>query len=230
MLGIFDNIFNSPIIEPFTLAQFLLCILCGLLIGALIGAFYAYHNEHTESFVSTIVVIPAVVATIILAVNGSIGTGIAVAGAFALIRFRSAPGKAKEIGAIFLAMASGLLIGVGYLGYAVLFTIVVGIFFSIYGKFTSDADAEKPVKKVLNVTVPEGLDYCGILDDILDRYASYHHMKKVKTTNMGSMFRLTYDVTLIDESQSKKMIDEIRCRNGNLEVSLADAETDESGL
>lgn len=115
MINVFDNIFNNPAVESFTLPQFTLCILCGLLVGALIGTFYASRNEHTESFISTIVLIPAVVAIIIVGVNGNIGTGIAVAGAFALVRFRSAPGKAKEIGAIFMAMGAGLLIGVGYL-------------------------------------------------------------------------------------------------------------------
>ena len=230
MINVFDNIFNNPAVEAFTISQFVLCVLCGLLVGALIGAFYASRNEHTESFITTIVLIPAIVAIIIVGVNGNIGTGIAVAGAFALVRFRSAPGKAKEIGAIFMAMGSGLLIGVGYLAYAILFTIIVGLFYLIYEKIRISEDGDISMKRTLNVTVPEDLDYCGVLDDILDKYASYHHLRKVKTTNMGSMFRLTYDVTILDERQTKPMIDEIRCRNGNLEVSLSDASTEDSSL
>lgn len=230
MINVFDNIFNNPAVESFTLPQFTLCILCGLLVGALIGTFYASRNEHTESFISTIVLIPAVVAIIIVGVNGNIGTGIAVAGAFALVRFRSAPGKAKEIGAIFMAMGAGLLIGVGYLAYSIVFTLIVGVFYMIYEKIRVSEDGEAHLKKTLNVTVPEDLDYCGVLDDILDKYSSYHRLRKVKTTNMGSMFRLTYDITLLDDRQSKMMIDEIRCRNGNLEVSLSDASSEDSSL
>ncbi len=230
MINVFDNIFNNPAVESFTLPQFTLCILCGLLVGALIGTFYASRNEHTESFISTIVLIPAVVAIIIVGVNGNIGTGIAVAGAFALVRFRSAPGKAKEIGAIFMAMGAGLLIGVGYLAYSIVFTLIVGVFYMVYEKIRVSEDGEAHLKKTLNVTVPEDLDYCGVLDDILDKYSSYHRLRKVKTTNMGSMFRLTYDITLLDDRQSKMMIDEIRCRNGNLEVSLSDASSEDSSL
>lgn len=224
MISIFDNIFNSPTIEAFTLTQFLLCVLCGLLAGAMVAMFYASRNEHTESFITTIVMMPAIVAIIIIAVNGSIGTGIAVAGAFALVRFRSAPGKAKEIGAIFLAMGAGLLIGIGYLTYSLLFTLILGVFFALYEKL-SDEKADPSNRKVLNITVPEDLDYTGVMDGILSKYTTYSHMKKVKSTNMGSMFRLTYEVDLVSDCNVKSMLDEIRCRNGNLEVSLVDADT-----
>lgn len=230
MINIFDSIFNNTAVQSFTLAQFILCVLCGLLVGALIGIFYASRNEHTESFISTIFLIPAVVAIIIIGVNGNIGTGVAVAGAFALVRFRSAPGKAKEIGAIFMAMGAGLLIGVGYLVYSIVFTLIVGVFCIVFEKIRGPKDGEVNLKKTLNVTVPEDLDYCGVLDDILIKYSSYHRLRKVRTTNMGSMFRLTYDITLLDDRQSKIMIDEIRCRNGNLEVSLSDATSEESAL
>lgn len=230
MINIFDSIFNNTAVQSFTLPQFILCVLCGLLVGALIGTFYASRNEHTESFISTIFLIPSVVAIIIIGVNGNIGTGVAVAGAFALVRFRSAPGKAKEIGAIFMAMGAGLLIGVGYLVYSIVFTLIVGVFCIVFEKIRGPKDGEVNLKKTLNVTVPEDLDYCGVLDDILIKYSSYHRLRRVRTTNMGSMFRLTYDITLLDDRQSKIMIDEIRCRNGNLEVSLSDATSEESAL
>lgn len=111
-----------------------------------------------------------------------------------------------------------------------MFTLIVGVFYMVYEKIRVSEDGEAHLKKTLNVTVPEDLDYCGVLDDILDKYSSYHRLRKVKTTNMGSMFRLTYDITLLDDRQSKMMIDEIRCRNGNLEVSLSDASSEDSSL
>lgn len=227
-LSIFDNIFNSPLIEPFTLSQFLLCILCGLFVGSLTAVLYATHNEHSNSLISTIVMLPAVVSVIILAVNDSIGTGIAVVGAFALIRFRSAPGKAKEIGAIFISMAAGLLIGVGYLGYSILFTIIVGIFYAVY-QIYSDREAPS-VERKLNITVPEDLDYVTMFDDLFEKYTTAHRLVRTKTMNMGTMFRLSYIVTLKPGANEKELIDAIRCRNGNLEVSLAEYIVEESNL
>lgn len=226
--AIFNNIFNSPAIEPFTLEQFLLCLLCGLFVGTMIATMYAMHNEHTSSLISTIVMLPAVVSIIILAVNDSIGTGIAVVGAFALIRFRSATGKAKEISAIFISMAAGLLIGVGYLGYSIVFTILVGIFYAIYQRY-SDTQEAIPQRR-LDITVPEALQKADLFDDILDKYTVSRRLIKVKTVNMGSMYRLSYIVTLMAGVNEIEMINEIRCRNGNLEVSSAEYMGEESNL
>lgn len=210
------------------MAQFLLCILCGLFVGSLTAVLYAMHNEHSTSLISTIVMLPAVVSVIILAVNDSIGTGIAVVGAFALIRFRSAPGKAKEIGAIFISMAAGLLIGVGYLGYAILFTIIVGIFYAVYQLYSEKEEAV--AERKLNVTIPEDLDYVTVFDDLFEKYTESHRLVRVKTMNMGTMFRLSYIVRMAADVNEKEMIDAIRCRNGNMEVSLAEYEEEESNL
>lgn len=210
------------------MAQFLLCILCGLFVGSLTAVLYAMHNEHSTSLISTIVMLPAVVSVIILAVNDSIGTGIAVVGAFALIRFRSAPGKAKEIGAIFISMAAGLLIGVGYLGYAILFTIIVGIFYAVYQLYSEKEEAI--AERKLNITIPEDLDYVTVFDDLFEKYTESHRLVRVKTMNMGTMFRLSYIVRMLADVNEKEMIDAIRCRNGNMEVSLAEYEEEESNL
>lgn len=226
--AIFNNIFNNPAIEPFTLEQFLLCLLCGLFVGSMIATLYAVHNEHTSSLISTIVMLPAVVSIIILAVNDSIGTGIAVVGAFALIRFRSATGKAKEISIIFIAMAAGLLIGVGYLGYALVFTIIVGIFYVLYQRYNESQSVE--VQRRLDITVPEALQRSDLFDDLLDKYTVTRRLIKVKTVNMGSMYRLSYIISLAAGADEIEMINEIRCRNGNLEVSLAEYMEEESNL
>lgn len=189
---------------------------------------YAMHNEHSNSLISTIVMLPSVVSVIILAVNDSIGTGIAVVGAFALIRFRSAPGKAKEIGAIFISMAAGLLIGVGYLGYSILFTIIVGIFYAVYQLYSEKEGSV--AQRRLDIMVPEDLNFVSMFDDLFDRYTETRRLIRVKTMNMGTMFRLSYVVTMDAGTSEKEFIDAIRCRNGNLEVSLAEYREEESNL
>lgn len=186
------------------------------------------HNEHSNSLISTIVMLPSVVSVIILAVNDSIGTGIAVVGAFALIRFRSAPGKAKEIGAIFISMAAGLLIGVGYLGYSILFTIIVGIFYAVYQLYSEKEGSV--AQRRLDIMVPEDLNFVSMFDDLFDRYTETRRLIRVKTMNMGTMFRLSYVVTMDAGTSEKEFIDAIRCRNGNLEVSLAEYREEESNL
>ena len=163
-------------------------------------------------------------------VNGNVGTGVAVAGAFSLVRFRSVPGTAKEICALFLAMGAGLISGMGYLGFAVLFTIIMCGMFLLYDRLEFGAGEKKNLYKTLNVTIPEDLDYTGVFDDIFTEYTIEHNLSRVKTTNMGSMFRLTYDITLKDAAGEKEMIDKIRCRNGNLEITVSGQETTVSEL
>ena len=152
-------------------------------------------------------------------VNGNLGAGVAVAGTFSLVRFRSIPGTAKEIGAIFLAMGTGLATGMGYVGYAILFTILVNGVGLIY---TSSSIGEgKKTQRIMKITIPEDLDYTGVFDDLFLRYATKSELLSIKTTNMGSLFKLTYDLTLVNVEQEKEFIDELRCRNGNLEITLA---------
>lgn len=214
--GIFDN--GSQI--TLTFSKFLLCTAASLLLGLFISISYTYKIKHSKGFSITLATLPAVVCMIIIMVNGSLGTGVAVAGAFSLVRFRSAPGTAKEIGAIFVAMGAGLAIGMGYIGYAALFTFILGMINVLYTMYS--INNESRVEKMLNITIPENLDYTGVFDNLFEKYASSYELITVKSTNMGSLFKLTYDVTLKDMGKDeKKFIDELRCRNGNLDITIS---------
>ena len=173
----------------------------------------------------TLALLPAVVCVVIMLVNGNVGTGVAVAGAFSLVRFRSVPGTAKEICALFLAMGSGLIAGMGYLGFAVLFTVVMCAMFLLYNRLDLGAKRNAAAYKTVTITIPEDLDYTGVFEDIFESYTISHELVCVKTTNIGSLFRLTYQVTLRDVRREKEMIDKIRCRNGNLEIAVSRQET-----
>ena len=184
-----------------------------------------YNTRFTKSFVVTLALLPAIICVIIIMVNGSIGTGIAVAGAFSLVRFRSVPGTAREICAIFMAMASGLIAGTGYIGIAAVFTAVMCLAFMILNKLDFGTKRNAGKYKTFRIMVPEDLDYTAIFDDVFAEFTSSNELVQVKTTNMGSMFRLTYDVILKDPSREKEMIDRIRCRNGNLEINVSSQAT-----
>ena len=216
-MGIFDSIISAGT----TIETFLACLGCSLLVGAMIALVYRYRTKHSESLMFTIGMIPAVVSVIIQVVNGNIGAGIAVMGAFSLVRFRSAPGTAKEIGMIFLAMSTGLLIGMGFIGYALVFTAVMCAICLLYNTYSQGWSAKTPL--TLRITVPEDLDFKGAFDEALAKHARSFELSSVKTVNMGSMYKLTYEVTLNADCNEKQMIDEIRCINGNLEVSLGHA-------
>lgn len=166
-----------------------------------------------------------VVCVVIMMVNGNVGAGVAVAGAFSLVRFRSVPGTAREIGAIFLAMGAGLICGMGYIAYAVLFSVVLSIVSVIYSCFDFGIGKKSALYKTLHITIPEDLDYTGVFEDLLNEYASKWELVQVKTTNMGSLFRLTYNLTLRTGVKEKELIDKLRCRNGNLEITVSKQET-----
>ena len=221
--GIFDT--ASTAASSVAVGSFLACLSAALALGILIALFYSYKSKSSKSFLATLALIPSIVCVVILMVNGNIGTGVAVAGAFSLIRFRSVPGTAKEIGAIFLAMATGIVTGMGYLGYAALFVLIIGLAGALISK-SGFGDKEVPFrKKTIRVTIPEDLDYTGVFDDLFAEYTTEHSLTNVKTTNMGSLFKLTYNITLKDPETEKEFIDKIRCRNGNLEISLSLQET-----
>lgn len=225
MNTIFGGIFDSSFTSVITVWDFLLCVAVSLLIGLLLAGIYSYKNRYTKGYLVTLAILPAVVCVVIMMVNGNIGTGVAVAGAFSLVRFRSAPGTAKEIGALFLAMCTGLIAGMGYLGYAVLFALILGGVMLLYNKFDFGAKKSQGKYKVLHITIPEDLDYTGVFDEILERYTASHELVQVKTTNMGSLFKLTYHMVLNSTEEEKELIDKLRCRNGNLEISISHQET-----
>lgn len=221
----FQGIFDTQFTVVISVSKFLLCIGVTLLLGLLLAGVYTYRNRYTGSFLVTLALLPAIVCVVIMMVNGNVGAGVAVAGAFSLVRFRSVPGTAKEIGAIFLAMCAGLIAGMGYLGYSVLFTVVLCGAMMLYNRldFGSRKNGEK--YKVLHITVPEDLDYTGVFDEVLGEYTVSHELVQVKTTNMGSLFKLTYDLVLKGTEVEKELIDKLRCRNGNLEISISCRET-----
>lgn len=223
--NLFKGIFDSDITSVISAVDFLLCLGTALVLGLVMSFVYMFRTRYTKSFVITLALLPAVVCIVIMMVNGNVGTGVAVAGAFSLVRFRSVPGTAKEICTLFLAMGTGLICGMGYLGYATLFTIIMCIMFLIYNCIDFGSKKIEETYKTLNITIPEDLDYSGVFDDILDEYSSTHSLIRVKTTNMGSMFRLTYNLTLKDVTKEKEMIDKLRCRNGNLEITVSKQDT-----
>ncbi|MGN0391188.1 MAG: DUF4956 domain-containing protein, partial [Wujia sp.] len=194
---------------------------CGLIL--IVG--YTYRSRYTKSFLVTLALLPAVVCVVIMMVNGNVGAGVAVAGAFSLVRFRSVPGTAKEITMLFMAMGSGLIIGMGYLAFALLFTVVMCICSIVYSLFDFGCRKNAALYKTLNITIPENLDYTDVFEPILKEYTTGFELVRVKTTNMGSLFRITYDLTLKDLAKEKEMIDKLRCRNGNLEICVSKQDT-----
>lgn len=223
---IFSGLFDTSMTTVIQVEDFLLCIGCALAIGLLLAACYMYRTRYTRSFVATLALLPSVVCVVIMMVNGNVGAGVAVAGAFSLIRFRSVPGTAKEIGAIFLAMGTGIIVGMGYLAYAILCAAVLGAASVLFSRLDFGYTRKTALHKTLHITIPEDLDYTGVFDGILGQYAAEYELTQVKTTHMGSLFRLTYNLTLKSPSQEKKLIDELRCRNGNLEISLSKQTTE----
>ena len=217
----FQGLFDSDFSVVISVTDFLLCVGVSLMLGLLMAFGYMYRTRYTKSFVVTLALLPAVVCVVIMMVNGNVGTGVAVAGAFSLVRFRSVPGTAKEIGALFLAMGTGLIAGMGYLGFAVLFTVIMSAVFVLYNHLDFGAKKNAASYKTFRITIPEDLDYTGVFEDIFAAYTTSCELADVKTTNMGSMFRLTYDVVLKDVRKEKELIDKLRCRNGNLEITVS---------
>ena len=223
--NLFKGLFDTDLTAVISVTDFLLCLGASLVIGILMAFAYMYRTRYTKSFVVTLALLPAVVCVVIMMVNGNVGTGVAVAGAFSLVRFRSVPGTAKEICTLFLAMGAGLITGMGYLGFALLFTAVMCIMFVLYNRLDFGTKKNAATFKTFTITIPEDLDYSGIFDDIFAEFTISHDLVRVKSTNMGSMFKLTYNVMLRDVTREKEMIDKIRCRNGNLEIAVSKQET-----
>jgi len=202
--------------QSITLLQMVICTLTSIVLGFVISILYMYRNVYTKNFIVTIVILPAIVQAVIMLVNGSLGTGIAVVGAFSLIRFRSAPGSAKEISSIFLAMAIGIATGMGYIYFAIGFTVVIGgVLILLSGVSFGE---RKNTMKTLKITIPENLDYTEIFNEIFNKYTRKVELETVRTTNLGSLYELQYNIELRDINEEKNFIDEIRCRNGNLNI------------
>ena len=216
------TIFSSSISSLFTfstgsltLSTMLICTAVSLVIGAGIAFVFGRGERTSKGFAMTLTLLPAIVQMVIMLVNGDVGTGVAVMGAFGLVRFRSAPGSAKEICAIFLAMAAGLATATQHLLAAIIFTAIICAVVAVIGTLGAKTTEEKCLK----ITIPESLDYSGAFSDIFSKYTETNTLDEVKTSNMGSLYKLSYTITMKDSSKEKQMIDELRERNGNLEIS-----------
>lgn len=211
----FDSILAAT--TNITATEYIICSAISLVMGILVAFIHSFKNKYSKSMLLTLVVLPVVVQTIIMLVNGNIGTGIAIMGAFSLIRFRSQPGNSREIASIFLATTVGLAMSMGYVGISAVLVLIVGAAIIICSSLKI---GEPGADKQLRVTIPENLDYEGLFDDIFDVYTQKCELTRVKTSNMGSLFELTYDVEFKKGVSQKAFIDEIRCRNGNLNIVL----------
>ena len=219
---LFKGLFDAEFTVPISVTDFLICVVAALVIGLVMALTYMFRSRYTKSFVITLATLPAVVCVVIMMVNNKIGTGVAVAGAFSLVRFRSIPGTAKEIGFIFIALAAGLATGMGYIAFAIVFVAImcgVNIAYNKLGFGEKNSDG----KKLLTVVLPENLDYTNLFMDVFRKYLSSLELISVKTTNMGSLYKIQYEIKLKDPRREKEFIDELRTRNGNLEITCAKA-------
>lgn len=206
-----------------TLEEIILCTLTSIILGLLISFVYIICNKkYSKNYIITLVILPILVQAVIMMVNGNLGTGVAIMGAFNLVRFRSIPGSSKEIGVIFLTMAVGLATGMGYITFALLIAVTVSFILVLLTKL--NYGGSKEIHKSIKILLPENIDFTHLFEDLLSQYTSSYQLDKIRTTNMGSMFELTYDVILKKDKNEKELIDEIRCRNGNLTVSLSKPE------
>lgn len=221
-----DKIFNSITHGSFTLKTYLICMAVALICGAIAAFAAAYRAHASKSFVVSLIVLPAIVQTVIMMVNGNIGTGVAVMGAFSLVRFRSVPGKARDIVAIFLTMTAGLACAAGHVAIALLFTFLIAVVMIA----ATYVPAKEEKELALKITVPETLNYTDAFSEVLKSYTARYRLVAVKTTAMGSLFKLTYRIEMKDRSKEKEFMDALRCRNGNLEIAISESILDRDDL
>lgn len=212
------QIFETIIEGTLTLEDYLICTAVAFLCGIIVTFAASYKSKLTKSFAMSLVMLAPIIETVILMVNGNIGTGIAVAGAFSLVRFRSVAGRAREITLIFLVMTAGLACAAGYVAIAILFSIILCVALIILARLPLRSERELE----LRITIPETLNFSEAFEDLFGQYTKRHELASVKTSNMGSLYKLLYKIELKDSGTSKEFIDQLRCRNGNLEITLAD--------
>lgn len=211
----FESILNNGV----TLQSFLICMAVALALGFVVAVLHMKTSLSNKNFVITLTILPALVASVILMVNGNLGTSIAVVGAFSLVRFRSIPGNSKEIMNVFFAMAIGLAVGTGFIGYAAAFTLVIA--FVILALNLLHFGEGKTSGKILKILIPESLDYTTVFDEIFKSDLSAYELRSSKTADMGSLYELTYLVSLKRSTNEKEFMDHIRVKNGNLKVTLS---------
>lgn len=212
--AMFDSILAST--TSLTAGEFLTCTLISLGLGVLIALIHSFRNEYSKNMLLSLIVFPAMIQIVIMLVNGNIGTGLAVMGAFSLVRFRSNPGNSREITSLFLSTVVGLAMSMGFVGIAVSAVIFVGLATIVV--CLSGISKVAPGERVLKITIPENFEYDGLFDDLFRQYASSCELIKTKTVNMGSLYELTYRISLKKGIKEKEFIDQLRCRNGNLTI------------
>lgn len=212
----FDTIYTSAI----TAGQFFTMAAAALVSGLIYSWLMSFRIRSTKRFFLVTTLLPLVVAAVISFVSGSIGAGVAIGGAFGLIRFRSAPGSADEIAAVLIAMGSGIAFGMGYVAYGVVILLGLAALYFVIAALPIFEHRGLSAEKLLKVTIPESLEYNGAFDEIFDRYLRSVESVGVKTTGMGSMFRLSYRITMKNPGDEKALIDALRTKNGNLEISI----------
>lgn len=213
-----DNIFSSIANGSLSAGSYFLSLAAAFVCGIVAAAAAGFRSHTTKSFLAALILLPPIVQTVITMVNGNIGTGVAVMGAFSLVRFRSAPGKAKDIVSIFLAMTAGLACAAGYIGIALVFTVIVSLATGLLSIVKLKTDKIRD----LRITIPEALEFSGEFEDVFSEYTKSHRLISVKTSNMGSLYKLLYKVEMRDSEKLKEFIDKLRCRNGNLEISISE--------
>lgn len=214
-----STIFSSVTSGSITTGGYLLCLLTAGICGVLTAFACSFRTRVSKSFIVSLILLPMIVETVIVMVNGNIGTGVAVMGAFSLVRFRSVAGKARDIVSIFLAMTAGLACAAGYIGISVLFTVFVCAVMIVLAYIP--LGEERMVE--LHITVPESLHFVSEFDDLFEEYTKSHHLVKTRTSNMGSLYKLLYRVEMKNPFQVQEFIDKLRCRNGNLEIAISEA-------
>ena len=222
---LFYDVFTDTAVDP---AMMLLAIGVSLLLGLVVAKVYQFKTVYSKSFVMSLALLPTLIAIVIFLVNGSLGAGVAVMGAFSLIRFRSAPGGAKELVSIFLVMTIGIAIGMGYLVFATVFTFIMSLVMLLLE--VVNFGQMKHSMRQLTVVIPESLDYESIFDDIFNKAANHVELANVKTSDMGSLFKLKYIIQLNGRMTEKELIDALRTRNGNLEIAISRYITKENEL
>ena len=214
-----SNIFGSIFTNSLTLGTFLVSIIASLVLGLILTLGFMYRNTYTKSFITALVLIPAIEAVVIMMVNDNLGVGLSVAGSFALIRFRSVKGSAKELATVFMAMTIGIMCGSGFIALAAVFTLVITL--AMFTLTLLNYGGQSINERYLKVTIPESLDYEDILDEVLDKYTTRYELESVKTLSLGSLFRVDYSISMKNKNDIKKMIDELRVKNGNLEITCS---------
>ena len=222
---LFYDIFTDTAVDP---AMMMLAIGVSLLLGLVVAKVYQFKTVYSKSFVMSLALLPTLIAIVIFLVNGSLGAGVAVMGAFSLIRFRSAPGGAKELVSIFLVMTIGIAIGMGYLVFATVFTLIMSLAMLLLE--VVNFGQMKHSMRQLTVVIPESLDYESIFDDIFNKAANHVELANVKTSDMGSLFKIKYIIHLNGRMTEKELIDALRTRNGNLEIAISRYITKENEL